>query len=143
VGNFALYIAFSAPAAHHSALGFQASLPNGSEEIDLQLHRRKRFAWRKCTRKRHSHRGVCYVTKYSTVERSHGVCVLWPGCQGNHSSSARNFFSLKSDETRNCHVVRFRPRPEVGLRGNLRSAHDVFSLLLDSFARSEKRILLG
>src|SRR5438876_1317216 len=64
------------------------------------------------------------------------IGVLWSGCQRDRSSPISNFFRLESNQTSDRHIVGLRTRPKVGLQRNLGSAHDFFTRLLDSFART-------
>ena len=76
VCDLALDVAQALPAAHNFSLGREVSLPDRTEEIDLQFHGCKGFLRRECARERHSHRGIRNVAQNSAVERTHGVCVL-------------------------------------------------------------------
>src|SRR6266404_1204136 len=75
------------------------------------------------------------VTKNPTVKGTHGVCMLWSGCQRDRSSSISSLFGFKSDETCNRHVVRLRSRPKVGFQGRLRSTHDISARIFDLCVR--------
>src|SRR5260370_41987620 len=77
VYDLALDVAQALPATHNFSLGLEVRLPDGTEEIDLQFHGCKGFLGRECARERHSHRGIRNVAQNPSVERTHGVCVLW------------------------------------------------------------------
>ena len=49
IRDFALDVANRVAPSHHFALSLQASLPHGTEEIDIQLNRREGFAARDTT----------------------------------------------------------------------------------------------
>src|SRR6266481_4458312 len=136
VRDLALDVAQAVPAAHNFSLGLEVSLPDGTEEIDLQFHGCKGFSRRECAREGHSHRGIRNVAQNSAVERTHGVCVLWSSRQRDRSSSFSNLFSLKSYETCNRHIVCLRPCSEIRFDRYARRAHDSFALRLNSFART-------
>src|ERR1700692_2163337 len=62
--------------------------------------------------------------------------MLWSGRQDDRRPSVRNVFRLKSDQTRDWNVVRFRSFPKVRLRWNFLSTHDLSAPAFDFRART-------
>jgi hypothetical protein len=63
-------------------------LPDRAEEIDPQFHSSKGFLWSESTCKRYTHCGISNIAKNSAMQRSHGICVLWSGCQDDRGPSS-------------------------------------------------------
>ena len=51
--------------------------------------------------------GISNIAKNSAMERSHGICMLWSGCQDDRRPPVRNVFCLKSNQPRDENVVVF------------------------------------
>jgi len=93
-------------------------LPDRAKEIDFQFHGSKGFIWGESTCKCDAHRGISNITKNSAMQRSHGICMLWSGCQDDRRPTVSDVFRLKSNQPRDGNVVRLCAFPEVRLRGN-------------------------
>src|SRR5438309_9333974 len=115
VGDFTLHIAKRAAAAHHFALGSQASLPHGTKKIDLQLYGGKGLVGREGAGKGDSHGGIGNVAKNSAMQSSHGICVLGSGRESEDSASIRNFFGLKSYQPRDRNLICLYASHEISL----------------------------
>jgi hypothetical protein len=124
VGDGALDVANQVTPPHDRSFCFELCLPDRAKEIDFQLHSRKGFIWGESTCKRYAHRGIGNIAKNSSMQRSHGVCMLWSGCQDDRRPPDSDVSRLKSNQPRDGNVIRFCSFPEVWLRGNLLSTHD-------------------
>src|ERR1700676_2227293 len=136
VGDGALDVADRVAPPHDRSFRFELCLPDRAKEIDFQLHGSKGFIWGESTCKRYAHRGISNVAQNSAMQRSHGICMLWSGCQYNRGPSVCNVFRLKSNQTRDRNVVRFRSFPKVRLRWNFLSTHDLSAPAFDFRART-------
>ena len=56
-----------------SSDGFKPLVPNGSEEIDLQIDTGQAFPFCKSRKMSYANRGIGKVTQDSTMNRSHGI----------------------------------------------------------------------
>src|SRR5216684_7516526 len=131
VGNGALDVADRMAPSHDRSFRFELRLPHRAKEIDFQFHGSKGFIWGESTRECHAHRGISNIAKNSAMQRSHGICMLWPGRQDDRRPPVSNVFRLKSNQPRDGNVVRLCAFPEVRLRGNLLSTHDLAAPAFD------------
>jgi hypothetical protein len=93
VGYAALDVADRLAPPNDHSLRSELRLPDRAKEIDFQFHGSKGFIWGESTCKRHAHGGVRYVAKNPSVQRSHGICMLWSGCQDDRRPSVRMSFA--------------------------------------------------
>src|SRR4030095_8564649 len=70
VANIARYCSSS---MDRSSDGFKPLVPNGSEEIDLQIDTGQAFPFCKSRKMSYANRGIGKVTQDSTMNRSHGI----------------------------------------------------------------------
>src|ERR1700730_15521492 len=136
VGDGALDVADRVAPPHDRSFRFELCLPNRSEEIDFQFHGSKGFIRGESTCKRYAHRGISNITKNSAMQRSHRICMLWSCHQDDRCPPVSNVFRLKSNQPRDRNVVRLCAFPEVRLRGNLLSTHDLPTPAFDFRART-------
>src|SRR6266576_1558200 len=136
VGDDALDVADRVAPPHHRSFRFELCLPNRAKEIDFQFHGSKGFIWGESTCKCYAHRGISNIAKNTAMQGSHGICMLWSGCQDDRRPRVSNVFCLKSNQTRNWNLVRLCAFPEVRLRGNLLSTHDLSAPAFDFRART-------
>src|SRR6266851_1878417 len=136
VGKGALDVADRVAPPHHRSFRFELCLPDRAKEIDFQFHGSKGFIWGESTGKRYAHRGISDIAKNTAVQCSHGICMLWSGCQDDRRPSVSDVFHLKSNQTRDGNVVRLRAFPEVRLRGNFLGAHDLSAPAFDFRTRT-------
>jgi len=103
VGYVAFNVADSAAPLHNGSFGLELCLPDRAKEIDFQFDGSEGFLRGKGACKRHSHCRIG-IAKDSAVQRSHGICMLWSGCQHDRSAPISDFVSLKiqSDAGRVC-----------------------------------------
>src|SRR5215831_6472188 len=86
--------------------------------------------------KRHPHCRIGNITKNSAVQRSHGICMLRSGCQHNRSAPISDVLCLKSDQTRDGHLVDPCSPPKVEFQRNSLSTHELRAPLLNFRART-------
>ena len=93
-------------------------LPDRVKEIDFHFDRREKFLLREGARKCNAHRGISNIAKNPAVQCSHGICTLRSRCQDDRRPSGSNVLCLKSNQTRDRHVVRFCPFLESACEGS-------------------------
>jgi hypothetical protein len=136
VGYGALHIADRLAPPHDRPFRFELCLPDWAKEVDFQFDRSERLFRRESARKRNAHRGVSNIAKNPSVQRSHGICMLWSGCQDDCSPSVCNVFRLKSNQASDCNVVRFGSFPKVRLWSSFLCTHDLWAPVFAFRART-------
>src|ERR1700678_1590093 len=131
VGNGALEVADGLAPPHDRPFSSELCLPDWAKEIDFQFDRGERFLRRESACERDAHRRISYIAKNTAVQCSHGICMLWSGCQDHRRPPVGNVFRLKSNQTRNRHVVRSCSFPKVRGRGNFLCTHDLSAPAFD------------
>src|SRR5713101_3900233 len=131
VGDGAFDVADRVAPPHHRSFRFELCLPDRAKEIDFQFHSSKGFLWGESTCKRYAHRAISNIAKNPAMQRSHGICMLWSGRQDDRRAPVSDVLRLKSNQPRDGNVVRFCAFPEVRLRGNFLSTHDLAAPAFD------------
>src|SRR4029077_14119268 len=125
VGDGALDVADRVAPPHDHSFRLELRLPHRAKEVDFQFHGSKGFVRGESTCKCDAHRGISHIAENTAVERSHGICMLWSGCQDDRRLPFSDVFHLKSDQSRDGNVVRLCPSPEARLRWNFLCTHDL------------------
>src|SRR4029077_11745366 len=77
--------------ANHSGPCAKLRLPYGPQKIDLQFNGGKTFAFGQRTAICQTHRRICDIAKYSTVDRAHRVRVTLVGLELDDGLSVPDF----------------------------------------------------
>ena len=100
INDVAFHIADCPATMGDPAFRSQFRFPHWPDKIDLQLHRRKRFARFQRACKRDSHRSVRDVAQNAAVNCAHWVCMLRPGLQYNQRAAISMVRHFKPNQPR-------------------------------------------
>src|SRR6266403_1361816 len=75
IANLPFHAAKGLSSVYDLRFGCEFGVPHRPEKVDFELERRERFVITESACECHSHGGIGHVTKNSSMERSHRICM--------------------------------------------------------------------